>query len=302
MVAEELEHHGVEVALDAGRMGGAPCSGYDAAIVGGALYASRWHKAALAASSPRNVVALRRIPVWMFSSGPLDDSADRESIPPVKEVAGDDGARRCARPRHLRRPAAGRRQGLPGERHGQEARRRLAQSGEGAAWAAEVAEALPRARPGAARASPPASPSGGFSPHGAAGWALCAAAITGFGGLAPRWLALALHALAAPVVFAAVSYFYFRAPGARPPLAAALGFTVVVAALDAAVVAQYMLRSFDMFGSITGTWLPFALIFLATWATGAIMAMLPEPGARKPRRARAERPSMLSGPPAAGTP
>ena len=31
-----------------------------------------------------------------------------------------------------------------------------------------------------------------------------------------------------------------------------------------------------MFASIAGTWLPFALIFLATWATGSILAMMPE--------------------------
>ncbi len=42
----------------------------------------------------------------------------------------------------------------------------------------------------------------------------------------------------------------------------------IVAALDVLVVAVFILRSFAMFGSFLGTWLPFVLIFAATWATG----------------------------------
>ena len=85
IVAEELEYRGVEVTfVPAAELGSV--KGFDAAIVGGALYASRWHKAALKFVS-RNAEALRRIPVWLFSSGPLDNSADVRSIPPVKDVA-----------------------------------------------------------------------------------------------------------------------------------------------------------------------------------------------------------------------
>ena len=59
--------------------------GYDAVIVGGALYALRWHPAA------RHFVRkfhrqLRTRPVWLFSSGPLDDSALHDAIPPVRFV------------------------------------------------------------------------------------------------------------------------------------------------------------------------------------------------------------------------
>ena len=66
----------------------------------------------------------------------------------------------------------------------------------------------------------------------------------------------------------AVVYAYFRQPGARPPLSTALAVTAIVFVLDAVVVAGLVLRSADMFLSIAGTWLPFALILLATWATG----------------------------------
>ena len=58
---------------------------YDAVIVGGALYAFRWHRHARRFVQ-RHVEELRRVPVWMFSSGPLDDSATQGEIPPTPQV------------------------------------------------------------------------------------------------------------------------------------------------------------------------------------------------------------------------
>lgn len=46
---------------------------------------------------------------------------------------------------------------------------------------------------------------------------------------------------------------YFRARGAREPLATALAWTGTVAALDFLVVALLLQRSLAMFGSIAGT-------------------------------------------------
>src|SRR6185503_10851239 len=43
---------------------------FDAVIIGGALYANRWHKDARRFVT-RHLRELRRVPVWMFSSGPL---------------------------------------------------------------------------------------------------------------------------------------------------------------------------------------------------------------------------------------
>lgn len=68
---------------------------FDAVIVGGALYASRWVKEA------RRYVKhfgsdLRTKPVWLFSSGPLDESASQQEIPPtwhVKAAMKDADAR-----------------------------------------------------------------------------------------------------------------------------------------------------------------------------------------------------------------
>jgi len=61
-------------------------AGYDAFLVGGALYAARWMREARR-FVVRNAAALRARPVWMFSSGPLDDSARRQALRPVRGVA-----------------------------------------------------------------------------------------------------------------------------------------------------------------------------------------------------------------------
>jgi menaquinone-dependent protoporphyrinogen oxidase len=60
-------------------------AGYDAVIVGGALYMGRWHRHARHFIQ-RHARQLERKPVWLFSSGPLDDSATQWVIPPVAQV------------------------------------------------------------------------------------------------------------------------------------------------------------------------------------------------------------------------
>ncbi len=58
---------------------------YDAVVVGGAVYAGRWHKDARRFVR-RNRRALAVRPLWFFSSGPLDASASEKDIPPVPGV------------------------------------------------------------------------------------------------------------------------------------------------------------------------------------------------------------------------
>ncbi|MFC8084067.1 flavodoxin domain-containing protein [Streptomyces sp. NPDC057340] len=58
---------------------------YEAVVVGGALYAGRWHKDARRFVR-RHRGALAHRPVWFFSSGPLDSTASRRDIPPVPGV------------------------------------------------------------------------------------------------------------------------------------------------------------------------------------------------------------------------
>jgi len=60
--------------------------GYDAVVLGGALYAGRWHRDARRFVR-RYAGELDGRPVWLFSSGPLDDSADAREIGPVAQAA-----------------------------------------------------------------------------------------------------------------------------------------------------------------------------------------------------------------------
>lgn len=61
-------------------------TGIDAVIVAGALYANRWHRDARRFVR-RNTAALRRLPVCLVSTGPVDDSAERQGNPPPNQVA-----------------------------------------------------------------------------------------------------------------------------------------------------------------------------------------------------------------------
>ena len=84
MIAEVLRERGL--AVDCLPAAGMPeVSPYDAVIVGGALYMTRWHRAARRFVR-RNAAELQQRRVWLFSSGPLDDSASHE-IRPVAGVA-----------------------------------------------------------------------------------------------------------------------------------------------------------------------------------------------------------------------
>ncbi|MFE1441090.1 flavodoxin domain-containing protein [Streptomyces sp. NPDC058739] len=60
-------------------------SGYDGVVLGGALYAGHWNGKARRCAR-RNAEQLRKRPVWLFSSGPVDSSAERHDIPPVRGV------------------------------------------------------------------------------------------------------------------------------------------------------------------------------------------------------------------------
>lgn len=82
--------------------------------------------------------------------------------------------------------------------------------------------------------------------------------------------ALIVHAIGAPVGFALISRFYFRRFAFTTPLQTAITFLSLVAALDLFLVASVFEKSYVMFNSVLGTWLPFALIFAATYVTGLL--------------------------------
>ena len=105
--------------------------------------------------------------------------------------------------------------------------------------------------------------------HAFVGWMLCAATM-GIG-MAVTSLnnALIIHAIAAPIFFAGVSLVYFRKFNYTTPLQTAIIFITFVIAMDFFVVAMLINHSSEMFTSLLGTWIPFALIFTSTYITGS---------------------------------
>jgi hypothetical protein len=104
--------------------------------------------------------------------------------------------------------------------------------------------------------------------HAFVGWALCAATI-GIG-MSTTTLenALVIHAVAAPIIFTLISLVYFNKFHFTTPLITAVIFVSFVMAMDFFVVALLINKSLDMFTSLLGIWIPFALIFTSTLLTG----------------------------------
>jgi len=102
-----------------------------------------------------------------------------------------------------------------------------------------------------------------------AAWAVCAGTMAlATTVLGDRGVAV-VYAVTAPAVFALVAFVYARARGELSPFALAAVLVGTALALDAGLVAPLLLRSFAMFASVTGTWLPLGLGFFAAWAAGA---------------------------------
>jgi hydrogenase-4 membrane subunit HyfE len=103
---------------------------------------------------------------------------------------------------------------------------------------------------------------------GFVGWVLCGA--TMWIGMATTSMenTLIVHAIAAPLIFAILSLVYFKKFRYTTPLQTAVAFLTVVVFLDVFIVALLINKSFDMFRSILGTWIPFGMIFIATYVTG----------------------------------
>ena len=111
--------------------------------------------------------------------------------------------------------------------------------------------------------------------HAFVGWLLCAATM-GIGmALLPVGTALIVHAIAAPIFFTILSLIYFTRFNYTTPLQTASVFVVFVILVDFFVVALLINKSLDMFTSLLGTWIPFALIFASTYLTGLFVQRRP---------------------------
>ncbi len=83
--------------------------------------------------------------------------------------------------------------------------------------------------------------------------------------------ALILHLILAPVFFTVLSAVYYKKFGTTTPLYTASIFLGFVLFMDFFLVALLIEKSMNMFRSPIGTWIPFILIFLATYTTGKII-------------------------------
>lgn len=101
-------------------------------------------------------------------------------------------------------------------------------------------------------------------------WALCGAIMFIGMSIWPMDTTLIVHAVGAPIVATVISLIYFTKFNYTPPLQTAIIFVAFVILVDFFLVALVINKSIEMFQSFLGTWLPFILIFLATYLTGLL--------------------------------
>jgi hypothetical protein len=102
-------------------------------------------------------------------------------------------------------------------------------------------------------------------------WALCGATIAVGRSLTTIELALIIHVIGAPIFACLVSMVYYKKFNYTSPISTAFIFLFFVIAMDAGLVAPVFEKSYGLFKSILGTWIPFSLIFLSTYITGLII-------------------------------
>jgi menaquinone-dependent protoporphyrinogen oxidase len=235
VIARTLEHAGHEVIEVSVREAHAP-AGYDAVIVGGALYANRW-TASARHWVERHIRALRTIPTWMFSTG-AGDGPSRDVRSLMRRVGALD---HCT----------------------------LSGAEPARAWAIEIVRALPAARPR------PAEVLRGHAvmrlvEYGAYGWAICAAILAGLMPLTQPSFAIVVHAIAAFVGFALLARRYQSVDGARAPLATAVAWTAMFGILHAGLLSRVVRPELALVESVPAFWLPLVLVFVASWSAALL--------------------------------
>lgn len=130
-------------------------------------------------------------------------------------------------------------------------------------------------RPDAADVGLPRASLLALAAHAVAGWAACGVLMGVLLATVSLTTALVVHAVGAPVIFAAVTAHLYRRSGGGRPMFVAATFTVIVVILDALVVASLIQRSFAMFSSAMGTWVPFGLILVVSFGTGLLLRRRP---------------------------
>jgi hypothetical protein len=106
--------------------------------------------------------------------------------------------------------------------------------------------------------------------HGVVGWAICGATVAVGRQLVSLETTLVVHAIVAPLVFGVLARRYFHGFRQARPVTTALALVGIVIGLDALVVAPVFERSYAMFASPLGTWIPFASITVVSFAVGHV--------------------------------
>ncbi len=102
-------------------------------------------------------------------------------------------------------------------------------------------------------------------------WAACGGVIAVGRRIWSMQTTLIVHLFAAAAfAFAAAAAHKLLVPGFDPATRAA-AMTALIVALDALVVAPLFERSYAMFRSVLGAWIPFVAIFFASWVAGLVV-------------------------------
>lgn len=107
--------------------------------------------------------------------------------------------------------------------------------------------------------------------HGVIGWAICGASVGIGRQLVSMDTTLVIHAVVAPLAFGLLTWNHVRRHRDSRPGATALTMLGIVVGLDALVVAPFFERSYAMFQSVLGTWIPFASILASSFFVGRVM-------------------------------
>lgn len=102
-------------------------------------------------------------------------------------------------------------------------------------------------------------------------WAVCGAIMFVGMGIWSMDTTLVVHAVGAPIIAVVISLIYFKKFNYTSPFVTAALFVGFVILVDFFLVAMVINQSFEMFQSFIGTWLPFILIFSATYLTGRLV-------------------------------
>ena len=106
--------------------------------------------------------------------------------------------------------------------------------------------------------------------HGVVGWAVCGATVAVGRQLVSMEVTLLIHAAVAPLAFGLLTWHHFKRFPGSSARGTALAMVGIVIALDALLVAPVIERSYAMFRSVIGTWVPFALIAAASYLAGRL--------------------------------